>query len=223
MAKADTVCRRFLRYFAVFAAVVSSLDATTSGYKYCSSQYDCSYGDSCCSNRCVYGSDCLGHWCTDDSECRSRENCCDGICSDDDTCLTSNVGAIVGIVIGCSIFLCLLSLCFYYACYRPGRRYRGRVIVGQGVTATTITTRCTTQSNTPYQYQGQVPPSYQQGYLYHPPPQYVQYPPYNAGSSKSSEPPPPYSGAPEGRSGGAYAPQSNYGAVQNPSAPHLEQ
>ncbi|XP_078370228.1 uncharacterized protein LOC144653965 [Oculina patagonica] len=220
---ATSFCRRFLRYFAVFAVVISPLVSSASGYKHCSFQYDCSNTDSCCRNRCVYGSDCLGHVCSDDNECRSWENCCDGICSDDD-CLYSNVGAIVGIVIGCSILLCLLSLCCYYACYRPSRRYRGRVIVGQRVTATTITTRCATQSNTPYQYQGQVPPSYQQGYLYHPPPQYVQYSPYNAGSTKSSEPPPPYSGAPEGRSGGVYAPQSNYGAaVQNPSAPLLEQ
>lgn len=220
MAAVGTFFLCFLRYFEVFAVVFFSLVVSTSAY--CSSQYDCSYDHSCCGHRCVYGTDCLGRSCSDGSECRSWENCCDGTCTDDD-CFTSNVGAIVGIVIGASILICTLSLCFYYACYRPSRRYRGRVIVQQGVTATTVTTRCTTQSNTPYQYQGQVPPSYQQGYLYQPPPQYVQYPSYNAGPTKSSEPPPPYNGAPEGDSGGAYPSRRHYGAVQNPSAPPLEQ
>ena len=221
MCTTGTLCLGFLRYISVFAVVVSSLVSCASGD--CSSQIDCDSGQSCCSGQCVYGTDCLGRSCSDDSDCRFLEKCCDGTCSDNDTCFGYNVGAIVGIAIGSLIFICLLSLCFYYTCYCPRRRYQGRVIAEQRVTTTTVTTRCATQSNAPYQYQGQVPPSYQQSYPYNPPPQYVQYPPYNAGSARSSEPPPPYSIAPEGRLGVVYAPQSNYGAVPTPSAPHLEQ
>ena len=214
-------CLRFRRYLSVYLLVVFSLVSCASGYMDCSSKIDCGYDHSCCGGQCLYGTNCVGYSCSDDSDCRSWEICCDGICSND--CSTTDYGAIVGILIGSFIFMCLLSLCCYYVCYRPRQRYRGRVIVERRVTATTIATRCATQSNTPYQYQGQVPPPYQQSYPYNPPPQYVQYPPYNAGSAKSSGPPPPYSTASEGRPGGVYTPQSNYGAVPTPSAPHFEQ
>ena len=210
----------FLRYLSVYPLVIFSLISCASGQLIsCSSQIDCNYDHSCCNGRCVYDSNCMGYSCSDDSDCRSWETCCDGICYDD--CPADYV-AIVGIVIGSLIFICLLSLCCF-VCYRRRQRYGGGLIVGRRVTATTVTTRCVTQSNTPYQYQGQVPPPYQQSYPYNPPPQYVQYPPYNAGSATSSEPPPPYITAPEGRPGGVYTPQSNYGAVPNPSAPHFEQ
>ena len=215
-------CLRFLRYLSVYLLVVFSLLSCTSGYKDCSSQIDCNYGLSCCVGHCVYSTDCIGYSCSDDSDCQSWGTCCDGTCSDD--CFTTDYGAIVGIVIGSFIFVCLLSLCCYYARYRLRQHYRGGVIVESRVTATTVTTRCATQSNIPYQNQGQIPPPYQRSYHpYNPPPQYVQHPPYNAGSAKSSEPPPPYSIGPVGRPGGVYTPQSNYGAVQTPSAPHLEQ
>ena len=208
-----------IRYLSVYLLVVFSLESCVSDY--CSSENYCNYGQSCCGGQCVYGSDCKGYSCSDDSDC-SWETCCDGTCSD--SCFITDYGAMVGIIIGSFIFVCLLSLCcYYYARHRPRQRYRGRVIVERRVTTTTVATRCATQSNTPYQYQGQVPPPYQQSYPYNHPSQYVQYPPYNAGSAKSSEPPPPYSIAPEGRPGGVYTPQTNYGAVPTPSAPHLEQ
>lgn len=185
----------------------------------CSSEIDCNYGHSCCGDQCVYGTNCKGYYCSGDSDC-SWETCCDGTCSD--SCFITDYGAMVGIIIGSLILVCLLSVCCYYYA-RPRQSYRGRVIVERRATTTTVATICATQSNTPYQYQGQVPPPYQHSYPHNPPSQYVQYPPYNAGSAKSSEPPPPYSIAPEGRPGGVYTPQRNYGAVPTPSAPHLEQ
>lgn len=208
----------FALYFAICAVAISF----AVGFDYCSSQFDCRSEDSCCANECVYGTDCLGHSCSDDSDCRPWEYCCDGTCSDD-SCFLYDTGAIIGIVVGSAILMCAISRCCYYGYYRPRQRYRGRVLVGQRVTTTTITTRCT-QPDVPYQYQGQVPPPYQQGYLHNPPPQYVQYPPYNAGLTKSSEPtPPPYSAVPEGSSGGVYTPQNTYGAVTGSTATHLGQ
>ena len=221
MSTTGTLCLRFLQYLSVYLLVVLSLVSCASGYKDCSSQADCSYDDSCCAGQCVDGTDCIGNSCSDDNDCRSYEICCDGICSDN-SCYTLDYGAVGGIVAGATIFICLFSLCCYFACYRPGG-YRGRVIVQTRATTATVTTTCVTQSNTPYQYQGQVPPPHQQSYPYNPPPQYVQYSPYNAGSARSSEPPPPYSIAPEERPGGVYAPQRNYGAVPTPSAPHFKQ
>lgn len=212
-----------IRYLSVYLLVVFSFESCVSGYMDCSSENDCNYGYSCCGGQCVVSTNCKGYSCSDDSDCSYLDTCCDGTCSDsDESCFTTDYGAVVGIIIGSAIFVCLLSLCCYYcARYRPRQRYRGRLIVERRVTTTTVATRCATQSNTPYQYQGQVPPPYQQSYPYNPPPQYVQYPPYNAGSA--NEPPPPYSIAPEGRPGGVYTPQSNYGALSTPSAPHLEQ
>ncbi|KAJ7388837.1 hypothetical protein OS493_035395 [Desmophyllum pertusum] len=204
------------------------------GYS-CSSIFDCTNGESCCHNDCVNGSDCLGEFCTTDSDCSfdegccslkckqgygcvglscstdfdcgSFESCCAGTCSFSD-CTDFVVWPVLGSLFGSLFLIFAITLCVYY-----GRRRRpayGRGIGGQRILTGTTT-------NPPYL--GQYPPSYQQGYPYYPPPQYVQYPPHNAGTTKSSEPPPPYSGAPEGNPGGVYAPQNTYGAVPNPSLP----
>ena len=83
-----------------------------------------------------------------------------------------------------------------------------------------MTTRTKTETNLPYL--GQALPSYQEGYLYYPPAQYMQYPPYNVGLTTPCEPLPPYSGATEGKSGGVTAMQSKYGVVPNSNLPVKE-
>jgi len=73
-------------------------------------------------------------------------------------------------------------------------------------------------------YPGQVPPSYQQGYPYHPPPyeEHQKTKPaahmYSAGATVASEQPPPYSDVLQESSGGVRS-QNTYGAIPNPSLP----
>ncbi|XP_078371298.1 uncharacterized protein LOC144654935 [Oculina patagonica] len=184
--------------------------------QYCSSSSDCSSGEDCCSMKCKSGYGCIGQSCSTNSDCGSTggvyEYCCGGECGYHDCSFDVAVWIILGSIFGTLFLIIMISLCVFFA-YRRRRPAYGRIIEGQRVvSATTVT-----QSNPPYF--GEFPPSYQQGYAYYPPPQYVQYPPYNAGSTKSSEPPPPYSGAPEGRSGGVSTTQNNYGAVGNSSLP----
>lgn len=50
----------------------------------CSSDLNCSRGESCCSNSCVNGSNCLGQNCSSDSDCSSSESCCDKKCKSGD-------------------------------------------------------------------------------------------------------------------------------------------
>ena len=210
------------------------------GY-YCSSALDCATGENCCNSACVNGTSCLGQTCSSDSDCGFNEGpCCSSICTSGydcvgepcttnadcgryeyccgDTCTFVDCSAddvmwvILGSTFGTVFVILAVSLCVGFS-YRRRRPAYGRVIEGQRVIiATTVT-----ETNPPYH--GQALPSYQEGYPYYPPPQYVQYPPYNVGSTKSSEPPPPYSGAPEGRSVGVAATQNNYGAVQNSNLP----
>ena len=192
----------------------------------CSSDSDCAVVESCCSSYCR--SDCAGYSCSMDSDCGSFGSCCDGTCSsgyddcysDDDDDNTTVV--VLGSIFGTIFFSCMISMCAY-ACRRRRIVRPGRVIVGQRVTTTTITTtRRVPQANPPYPRQ--MPPSYQQGYPYHPPPQYEPHqaaapPPYYPGTTRGSEQPPPYSATTQGKSVGVYAPQTTYGAVQTPSAP----
>ena len=216
MSTAGTISLPFVPYLAICAVVASLLVIPSSGYRNCSSQNDCRNDDSCCAGRCVYDIDCLGRSCSDDTECRTVESCCDGTCSY--SCFTSDghVGSrevlayvvmflviciFVGVVICCCLYACHKCPSCVYA-YDGIRRDVLRPTVAAATTTGSNTTRCATQTNTPYQYQGQSPPSYQQGHLHNSPPQYVQYPPYNAGSTNSSDPPPPYSGSEEGSSGG---------------------
>ena len=43
----------------------------------CSSDLDCSSGESCCSSACVNGSNCVGQNCSSHSDCGSDESCCE--------------------------------------------------------------------------------------------------------------------------------------------------
>lgn len=203
--------------------------------RYCSSFDDCSSGETCCNSNCVNGTDCIGRGCTMESDCASSEVCCSGTCkagydciglsckTDDDcsspyeyccggTC-SYNVDCdfafwiVLSLVLGglfVIFILFMLAVCF---CWRR-RRYHGRVLEGQRLPSVT-----SVRESSLYPYL----PSYQQGYPYYPPPQYVQYPPHNVDLAKSSGAPPPYSGtSTEETSGVVNTPQANYGAISNP-------
>ena len=228
----------------VFVIIASSPAALSNGW--CSPP--CATGQVCCNDVCVFGTDCLGRYCTLDSDCSIVESCCNNYChldciglscftgSDcglyenccDGSCTYSDcsypIGVIVASLFGALILICLVSLCIFCAYRRRQTTVRpGRGIVEQRVTTVT-TTRTVPQSN-PH-YPGQMPPSYQQGYPYQPLPQYEQHqaaapPPYNPGTTRRCEQPPPCSATTQGKSGGVYAPQTSYGAVPTPSAPHV--
>lgn len=156
--------------------------------EFCRSDRDCGFPEGCCSGKCKNGYGCVGLSCSSDSDCGNFENCCGGTCSYR-PCTDVDVWFILGSIFGSLLIIFAISLCVHFIYRRRRPGYR-RVVEGQTILG-------------------------QQGY---PPPQYVQYPPHNAWTTKSSEPPPPYSGAPEGSSGG---PQNmyTYGAVPNPSQP----
>ena len=215
----------------IYASSCLGVSCTTGSYT------DCSFGGSCCNNVCVNGSNCLGQTCSYSAECGVAETCCSGKCTSgydcsgqpcwtNDDCGSINIyccegtcgfydcnpdntlWVVVGLIFGSVLVIIGISI-FVRCIYRRGLRPAyGSVVVGQRVVPATSAP-----------YLGQSPPSYQQGYPYYPPPQYEQYPAYNEGTTKSSEPPPPYSTAPEGRSEGVSATQNNYGAVQNSSLP----
>ena len=175
----------------------------------CSYSTDCGEGEICCSGKCTFGYDCIGQPCWTDDDCGSIEYCCGGTCGDNDCNDADNTFWVILSLIGGSVLLIIAISVFVRCIYRRGLRPAyGSVIEGQRVVPTT---------NAPDL--GQFPPSYQQGYPYYPPPQYEQYPAYNEGTTKSSEPPPPYSDAHETSSGGVSATRNNYGAVQNSSLP----
>ena len=187
----------------------------------CSSDSECSSEESCCSHLCVSGSDCVGRYCSSRSDCSSYEICCNGICQySSDDCYDA-AAVIAGAVIGSLVFICMISMCIFYARRRRRTLHHGRVIVEQRVTATTVTTTGAMQGNPPHL--GQFPPSnsYQQGNPYYPPPQYEHQqhtsypPPYNPGTAAASEQPPPYTAAPQATSRGLCAPKPSYGAVQS--------
>ncbi|XP_078342805.1 uncharacterized protein LOC144628559 [Oculina patagonica] len=170
--------------------------------RYCSSDSDCSGSESCCSSVCIDELDCSGYSCSKDSDCGNKaKHCCDGQCSNKGC---HDTAATIGIIIG---VICLISMCIVAI----GRCLRS----GQRGTATTVPTTGAIQSNPPHQ--GQVPPSdsYQQGYPHHPPQQQhtTNLPPHNPEVTTASEQPPPYTAAPQGVSGGVYAPKPSYGAI----------
>lgn len=211
MAEICTILSRFaVRFMMIYSVVLSGSSPTLSANtQNCSSQADCSRHESCCDAACVTGDDCLGHSCSDDSNCKPLESCCNGVCSE--YCIPINVYVIIALILVSCILLCSTSLCFYFTCRRPAARpyhYSERVIVGPSVTAKTITARCATQSDTPYQAEA-VP-----GY----PPHYVEYMQYNVGAIKEREPPPPYNGAPPWRSGEMHM---YAGSWQGLSTPYL--
>jgi len=187
--------------------------------RYCSSDYDCSSGESCCGQSCVSSSSCVGQYCSFDSDCGGWGTCCHGTCQNVyDSCVDIAAVVIASSVIGSLAFICMMSMCIFYA-RRRGRTIQGRVILGQSVTATTATTtRYATQVNPPYQGQAPSSYSYQQGHPYYPLPQSEQHqtanlPPYNSGTMAGCEQPPPYPTEPQRVSGGVYAPKTSYGTI----------
>ena len=205
MAATAVILNRFIR-FAMLCSVVSSgyffVTSAAASSQNCSSQFDCSVHESCCNSVCVFGDTCLGYSCSDDSNCKLWESCCYEICSEH--CIPHyNIfvdASIAASILGSCILLCLASLCFYFYRYRCRRPYQRRVVVGQplAVKAKTITTKCSTQNNTPVM--AEALPEY--------PPHYVEYMQYNAAvRTKEGEPPPQY--------------ESLLHAVQNPPSIYL--
>ncbi|KAJ7388839.1 hypothetical protein OS493_035397 [Desmophyllum pertusum] len=99
-------------------------------------------------------------------------------------------------------------------------------IVGQNVAATTtITTRCATQTNTPYQYQASVSTVPTNKVTYTNPHRSMYSIRHTMlDQQKSSEPPPPYSGAAVRKFRGSVCSSKTLMVLyQNPSAPLLEQ
>lgn len=186
---------------------------------YCTSENDCSFAEVCCNKKCRNSLNCEGFPCSTDSDCGFMTSCCHGTCKDDGSCTFVSIAVIVGSVVGGLIFICLVSVCIFFAC----RQRQTTARPGRVITATTVTsTSGVPRANRPYPRQ--VPPSYQQGYPYYPPPQSEEHqtaapPPYNPDATRASDQPPPYSAATQGRSGGVYTPQPSYGAVPPPSKP----
>ncbi|XP_078370270.1 uncharacterized protein LOC144654023 [Oculina patagonica] len=200
------------------------LSRSTCVGQYCSSDSDCSSGESCCNGECKYSSDCFGYSCSSNSDCGSWESCCNGKCQySSDDCIDSTAAVIAGAVIGSLVFICAISMCIFFVHRRQRTIRYGRVIEGQRVTATTVTTAgANVQSNPPHP--GQViPPSY--SYPYYPPLQFehqqhtINPPPYNPGTMAASEQPPPYTEVPQGGSGGVDAPKTSFPSA----APVLQQ
>ena len=138
---------------------------------------------------CTSGYGCIGLPCATNADCGNYEYCCGDACSYYDCSVDNVIWIIYGSISGTFFVILAISLCVYFARRRLGADH------GNVTTATTII-----KANPPYH--GQNPPSYEEGHPYFPPPLYVQYPPYTVGSTKSCEPPPPYNGAPDERSGG---------------------
>lgn len=173
----------------------------------CSYSAECGMGETCCNSKCTSGYDCDGQPCWTDADCGTYEYCCGGTCGYNDCNTDNTILVILGLIGGSVVLVIAISIlvrCIYRRGLRPAY---GSVIEGQRVVAAT---------NAPDL--DQFPPSYQQGYPYYPPPQYEQYPTDDE-RTKLSEAPPPYSAAPETRSGGVSATRNNYGAVQNSSLP----
>lgn len=210
MTASGAVSKCFVRYpLTALLTSAFSLISSASGLN-CSYQIDCSGQESCCDNVCVAGEDCLGVSCSNASNCKAWERCCDGICSE--YCISSvpfNVDIIIASVLASCILLCATSLCCYFTCRpigskQPPANY-GRMIVGQGVTATTFTTRCATQGDASYLVEA-VP-----GY----PPNYVEYTQYK------QEEPSSYSNVKPWRAGGMYTPLEEHTDWHNLSTPYL--
>lgn len=178
---------------------------------------DCSRGQSCCSNECRDSPNCVGFPCNSESDCDQWEFCCHGTCSAAD-CFTITPTAsatkpdhqtrfIIGTVVGSIVFGCLVSFCVHFGICSRKKSSRERTISEQRLTASAsaMPTGYPVESNPPDC--GQDPQSYQQECPYHLPykyeqPQTTNFPPYIPGTTNGSEQPPPYSTAPQEKSGG---------------------
>ena len=172
----------------------------------CSSRSDCKFDESCCSGECKSGYDCIGQLCSRNADCGHPEYCCGYVCSSLECSVSS--GIVVGSVFGTPLVILMICLSVYFA----SRRFRGVDRVGfEGQREMTETTVNETEPI----YLGQSPPSYQEDDPYHPPPEYMEYPPCNVGSC---EPPPPYSSYSAALNERSAVP-NNYGATQKSDLP----
>lgn len=163
----------FDRHRIVHFVIVSAFVLSASSLN-CSSQFDCNEHESCCNEACVVDKDCLGYSCLSNTHCKSWETCCQGRCSE--YCTPFKIDLAVASILGLFILSCVATLCFRFTC-RPhttnSTNYGKAILLQEGVTAETFTTRCVTQGDTPYQTEA-VP-----GY----PPQYVEYTQYKCDES----------------------------------------
>lgn len=197
------------------------------GY-FCTYDSDCSSGQSCCSNKCRESPDCVGYSCASTYDCDQWKFCCYGTCSKLDcfspiptisiTDFDNNTTFIIATILGSLGFGFLVTLVLFIC--RRQRSTHIRVAAGQEREPLFIS---------PVEYPAQiyqplpsqVPPSYQQGYPYYPPPQNKQHrtdkpPSHNAGATKASEQPPSNNATVEANSGGVH-PQNSYGAIPGAS------
>ena len=102
----------------------------------CASQSDCASEEVCCGSDCRYGSDCNGFPCNADSDCgQFNLNCCDGTCQYNDC---NDAAVFFGSIFGSLVVLFMFLMCISFACRRRRALDRGRIIVGQRVTTTSL-------------------------------------------------------------------------------------
>lgn len=199
--------------------------------RYCTSDANCSIDESCCKSECT-SDDCLGSSCSNDTDCEFFiERCCYGTCKyANEECYEPLSSGQLAAVIVCSIigslfFICLIAACTCGRAISSGgdeRTHRRITPRRRTAPATVTTTRRVAQTNPPQRVTATiytrcvVQRSYQQPYPYQRPPQQTtNRPPKFDNTLAASGQPPPNTAAPKGRSGGVYAPQPSYGAVQS--------
>ena len=74
----------------VFLFMASSLFAVSNSY--CTSDFDCSFGQGCCNKKCVNSINCRGYSCSKDSDCGGTValTCCRGTCEIEGLCKNAN-------------------------------------------------------------------------------------------------------------------------------------
>ena len=162
----------------------------------CSYDYQCGTGEKCCKSRCK--TTCTRS-CSYDYECGAGEECCNGLCKKDCTrsCLSSyqcddgksccsgycktsctDVGLIVGLVVGNILFFgAIIAIAAFFCCksapcYR--HRHNGRVVAVAQVPAPPMQTTTTTRHISQVQHPTEVVnnPALPVG-VHQPPPQYT--------------------------------------------------
>lgn len=197
--------------------------------RYCTSDTNCSSSESCCSSECTSG-DCWGSSCSNDSDCGDWGRCCYGTCqyAYDECYEPLSAFQLVLIIIGSLFFTCLIAVCIcgrIICSSNDGQthwRIRSRRTTTPATTVTTTSGVAHPPTNPPQRVTKTiytrcvVQRSHQQGYPYYPPPQQTtNRPPKIDNTLAVIGQPPPYTATPQGRSGGVYAPQPSYGAIQS--------